>query len=332
MRLQDQVKAVIRTRRYSRRTEKSYWYWIRYFIRFHDLHHPSTMGAREVQEFLTWLAVKCNVAAATQNQALNALVFLYSKVLEQPLGNIGDTVRAKRPPRLPVVLSHDEAMAVITALKMPYRLMASLMYGAGLRVVESARLRVKDIDFSQRVIIVRNGKGGKDRTTLLPQPLCEMLKDWITAIRQTCLTQTTADRIPVTLPFALARKYPSASTSVQWQWLFPSASLCRNDRGTVVRHHVHTSSVQKAVRVAAQRVVLEKPVGCHTFRHTFATELLRRGSDIRTVQELLGHKDLRTTQIYTHVLGQRFAGVRSPLGEAFRLVYPSSVLAAAQPT
>jgi integron integrase len=224
-RLQDQVRAVIRTRRYSRRTEKSYWYWIRYFIRFHDLQHPSTMGPPEVQEFLTWLAVKRNVAAATQNQALNALVFLYGKVLEQPLGNIGDTVRAKRPRRLPVVLSHDEAMAVITTLGMPYRLMASLMYGAGLRVVESARLRVKDIDLSHRVIIVRNGKGGKDRTTLLPQPLCETLRDWIITVRQTCLTQTTADRIPVTLPFALARKYPSASTSVQWQWLFPSVSL-----------------------------------------------------------------------------------------------------------
>jgi integron integrase len=232
-------------RRYSRRTEKSYWYWIRYFIRFHDLHHPSTMGAREVQEFLTWLAVKCNVAAATQNQALNALVFLYSKVLEQPLGNIGDTVRAKRPPRLPVVLSHNEAIAVITALKMPYRLMASLMYGAGLRIVESARLRVKDIDFSRRVIIVRDGKGGRDRTTLLPLPLSETLRDWITAVRQSCLTQTTAERIPVTLPFALTRKYPSASTSVQWQWLFPSVSLCCDERGTVVRHHVHISSVQR---------------------------------------------------------------------------------------
>lgn len=184
--LREKVRAVIRTRRYSRRTEKSYWYWIRYC--FHDLRHPSTMGAREVREFLTWLAVNRNVAAAAQNQALNALVFLYSTVLEQPLGSIGNTVRAKRPPRLPVVLSHDEAMAIITELKMPYRLMASLMYGAGLRIVESARLRVKDIDFSQCVITVRDGKGGKDRTTLLPELLCEPLRDRVADVRQDCMT------------------------------------------------------------------------------------------------------------------------------------------------
>ncbi len=312
--LRERVRDVIRTRHYSHRTEKSYWYWIRYFIRFHDLRHPSSMGANEVRKFLTWLAVERNVAAATQNQALNALVFLYSKVLQQPLGNIGETVRAKRPPRLPVVLSHDDAMTIIAALKMPYRLMASLMYGAGLRVVECARLRVKDIDFSQRVITVRDGKGGKDRTTLLPEPLCEPLRGRIAAIRQTCQAESTGNSIPVTLPFALSRKYPGAATSPQWQWLFPSASLCRDEHGAVARHHVHTSSVQKAVKLATRQTAINKPVGCHTFRHTFATELLRRGSDIRTVQELLGHKDLRTTQIYTHVLGQGFAGVRSPFG------------------
>lgn len=188
-RLRDQLRAVIRTRRYSRRTEKSYWYWIRSYIRFHDLRHPSTMGATEVSKFLTWLAVDRNVAAATQNQALNALVFLYDKVLEQPLGNIGKAVRARRPPRLPVVLSHSEAMTVIAMLPMPYHLMASLMYGAGLRVIESARLRVKDIDFSQRVIIVRNGKGGKDRTTLLPDPLYEPLNRRIAGIRNCSVTR-----------------------------------------------------------------------------------------------------------------------------------------------
>jgi len=313
-RLRDQVRRVIRMRRYSRRTEKSYWLWIRQFIRFHGTRHPSTMGASEVREFLTWLAVHRNVAASTQNQALNALLFLYNQVLEQPLGNIGDAVRAKRPPRLPVVLQHDEAMAIIRELAMPYRMIASLMYGAGLRVVESTRIRVKDIDFSQRVITVRNGKGGKYRTTVLPDAIHESLQDHIDTIRQCLKAEPVARRIPVTLPYALARKYPGAATSLAWQWLFPSSSVCRNDDGLLVRHHIHTSSVQKSVKAAVRKLSLDKPVGCHTFRHTFATELLRSGSDIRTVQELMGHRDLRTTQIYTHVLGQGYAGVRSPLG------------------
>ena len=312
--LQEQIQTVIRTRRYSIRTGKTYWYWIRSFIRFHGLRHPATMGAGEVRQFLSWLAVRRNVAAATQNQALNALVFLYDKVLQQPLGNIGEAVRAKRPPRLPVVLTHEEAMAIIASLGTPYRLLASLMYGAGLRVVESVRLRIKDLDFSQRVITVRNGKGGKDRTTLLPESLGDELRERVAAIRDNYLVDTSANRIPVTLPFALARKYPGAALSMPWQWLFPSTSLCRDVRGMVVRHHLHTSSVQKAVKAAVRRAKVDKPASCHTFRHTFATELLRRGSDIRTVQELLGHRDLRTTQIYTHVLGQGFAGVRSPLG------------------
>lgn len=314
-RLRDQVRHVIRMRRYSRRTEKSYWLWIRQYIHFHGTRHPSTMGAMEVREFLTWLAVHRNVAASTQNQALNALVFLYDRVLEQPLGNIGEAVRARCPPRLPVVLQHDEAMAIIRELAMPYRMMASLMYGSGLRVVESTRIRVKDVDFSQRVITVRNGKGGKDRTTVLPDAIYNPLRNHIATIRQCLQGEPVARRIPVTLPHALARKYPDAATSLAWQWLFPSSSVCRTDDGLIVRHHIHTSSVQKSVKSAVRKLAIEKPVGCHTFRHTFATELLRGGSDIRTVQELLGHRDLRTTQIYTHVLGQGYAGVRSPLGQ-----------------
>lgn len=271
------------------------------------------MGAKEVREFLSWLAVERNVAAATQNQALNALVFLYHRVLERPLGNLAGAARAKRPARLPVVLSHEEALAVINGLEMPYRLMVSLMYGSGLRVIESARLRVQDIDFSRRVITLRDAKGGKDRTTLLPAPLDEPLHERIEAIRRMYVSENGSRRIPVTLPFALARKYAGAGTTLQWQWLFPSVNLCRSDDGTVVRHHIHTSSVQRAVTRSARRTGINKRVGCHTFRHTFATELLRGGSDIRTVQELLGHKDVRTTQIYTHVLGTGFAGVRSPL-------------------
>ena len=313
-RLREQVRRVIRTRRYSRRTEKTYWYWIRYFIRFHNLQHPLEMGEQEVREFLTWLAVKRNVAASTQNQALNALVFLYARVLNKPLGDIGQAVRAKRPPRLPVVLSHDEAVAVIRQLQSPYRLMVSLMYGSGLRVVECARLRVKDIDLNHRTITVRDGKGGKDRTTLLPEPLCQPLARRIDAIRRAMASQPHLQRTPVSLPFALQRKYPGAATTFEWQWLFPSSGVCPDDDGQIVRHHIHTSSIQKAVRQAVRQAGIARPAGCHTFRHTFATELLRHGSDIRTVQELLGHSDLRTTQIYTHVLGQGFAGVRSPLG------------------
>ncbi len=312
-RLREQVRRVIRTRRYSRRTEKSYWYWIRYFIRFHGLRHPAEMGEAEVRQFLTWLATERRIAAATQNQALNALVFLYAKVLETPLGEIGDIVRAKRPPRLPVVLTDSEARAVIDQLKAPYWLMASLMYGAGLRVTECARLRHKDLDFSRRVVTVRDGKGGKDRTTLLPAPLIAPLREHIDQIERRQCARSALAQVPVSLPFALKRKYPNAATTLAWQWLFPSDGVCHDDDGDLVRHHIHVSSVQKAVRRAVRASGIAKQAGCHTFRHSFATELLRRGTDIRTVQELLGHSDLRTTQIYTHVLGKGFAGVVSPL-------------------
>lgn len=313
-RLRDQVRETIRLLHYSTRTEKSYWYWIRYFIRFHGLRHPREMGESEVASFLTWLASERNVAATTQNQALNALVFLYARVLEQPLGDIGSVTRAKRPARLPSVLSHQEAMAVIAATPEPYRLMLSLLYGAGLRVVECARLRVKDLDFDRSIIIVRDGKGGKDRTTLLPQGLQSALRERVLAIRGSFQQTPTDRRTPVSLPFALKRKYPHASRSIEWQWLFPSSSLCRDDDGDIVQHHIHISAIQRTVKRSVQVVGITRPAGCHTFRHTFATELLRRGSDIRTVQELLGHADLRTTQIYTHVLGQGFAGVQSPFG------------------
>lgn len=313
-RLQEQFRAVIRAHHYSIRTEKSYWYWIRFFLRFNAMRHPLEMGPREVNAFLSWLATERHVAAATQNLALNAIVFLYARVLDRPLGDIGPTIRAKRPPHLPVVMSHTEAITVIAHLQAPYDLLASLMYGAGLRVVEAARLRVKDIDFATQVITVRDGKGAKDRTTLLPSSLIERLRERIELIRVRWQARDAFFQIPVSLPFALKRKYPQANRSLQWQWLFPSAGICLDADGDSVRHHVHVSTIQRAVKNAVRECALNKPASCHTFRHSFATELLRRGSDIRTVQTLLGHADVRTTQIYTHVLGQGFAGVQSPLG------------------
>ena len=314
LRLREQFRSVMRLNHYSIRTEKSYWYWIRYFIRFHGMRHPLELGTSDVNAFLSWLATDRQVAAATQNLALNAIVFLYARVLEQPLGEIGDVVRVKRPPRLPTVLTHQEAMSIIEHLGQPYRLLASLMYGAGLRVVESSRLRVKDIDFRNQTIIVRDGKGCKDRTTLLPAPLIIPIKHRIAQIEAAWRSQEEMYKVPVSLPFALRRKYPRASVSLAWQWLFPSSGICLDEDGRSVRHHVHVSTIQRAVKQAVRGTGIEKPVGCHTFRHTFATELLRRGSDIRTVQTLLGHADVGTTQIYTHVLGQGFAGVQSPLG------------------
>lgn len=312
-RLRDQLRRVIRTRRYSRRTEKTYWYSTRYFIRFYRMTHPRDMGEAEVARFLSFLATERNVAVATQNQALNALVFLYRAVLERPLGDIAGVTRAKRPRRLPVVFDHGEAMAVIRALPHPYQLMASLMYGSGLRVTEVARLRVKDIDVRSAVLTVRSGKGDKDRTTVLPSAVAGVLQERIEAVQQLWQSTPAEQRIPVTLLFALARKYPSAGTSLPWQWLFPAPGLCRDDDGRVVRYHIHVSAIQRRVKQAIRACRIMKPTSSHTFRHSFATELLRRGSDIRTVQELLGHADLRTTQIYTHVLGEGFTGVKSPL-------------------
>lgn len=313
-RLQEQFRSVMRANHYSLRTEKSYWYWIRFYLRFHAMRHPSEMGAREVNQFLSWLATDRHVAAGTQNLALNALVFLYARVLEQPLGDIGETIRAKKSRHLPVVMSHYEAMTVISYLHGPYQLLASLMYGAGLRVVEAARLRVKDIDFATHVITVRDGKGAKDRTTLLPTSLAAQLANRIELIRTLRHEGDPFFQVPVSLPFALKRKYPEAPKSLQWQWLFPSGGICLDQDRDSVRHHVHVSTIQRAVKKAIRQSGLNKPASCHTFRHSFATELLKRGSDIRTVQTLLGHADVRTTQIYTHVLGQGFAGVQSPLG------------------
>ena len=273
-RLHEQFRNVIRVNHYSIRTEKTYWYWIRYFLRYHQMRHPLEMGPAEVSAFLTWLAVSRHVTAATQNQALNALVFLYGKVLDRPLGDIGDTVRAKRPARIPTVLTHGEATQIIALLQEPHKLIASLMYGSGLRVVEACRLRIKDIDFDRQIITVRSGKGDKDRTTLLPTSLIEPLRERRARIQRAWRKQDAFYQCDASLPYALRRKYPNAARSLEWQWLFPSQGLCADDEGNIVRHHLH----------------------------------------VNAVQTLLGHADVRTTQIYTHVLGNAFAGVQSPLG------------------
>ena len=312
--LRDQFREAIRVRHYSPRTEKTYWYWIRYFIRFHKLRHPAEMSEPEVSAFLTWLATKRDVAAATQNQALNALVFLYRHVIKVPLGDIENISRVRRPPKLPVVLSHNEAMTVIGRLSAPHKLIVSLIYGAGLRVTEAARLRVKDIDFGLRTITVRDGKGAKDRNTLLPGALATSLRALTEARTNEVKAVPAEKRTATSMHGALARKYPFASVSAQWQWLFPSEGLCQDQEGRWVRHHLHVSAVQKAVKRAVAEAGVGKVATSHTFRHSFATQLLLSGADIRTVQELLGHSDLNTTQIYTHVLGQGFAGARSPLG------------------
>ena len=273
-RLHEQFRNVIRVNHYSIRTEKTYWYWIRYFLRYHQMRHPLEMGPAEVSAFLTWLAVSRHVTAATQNQALNALVFLYGKVLDRPLGDIGDTVRAKRPARIPTVLTPGEATQIIALLQEPHKLIASLMYGSGLRVVEACRLRIKDIDFDRQIITVRSGKGDKDRTTLLPTSLIEPLRERRARIQRAWRKQDAFYQCDASLPYALRRKYPNAARSLEWQWLFPSQGLCADDEGNIVRHHLH----------------------------------------VNAVQTLLGHADVRTTQIYTHVLGNAFAGVQSLLG------------------
>lgn len=273
------------------------------------------MGESEVAAFLTHLAVDRKVAASTQNQALNALVFVYKHVLDRPLGDIADAVRAKRPARLPVVLSQDEVRRLLAELRGAKWLVACLQYGSGLRLMESIRLRVKDLEFDRRAVIVREGKGGKDRVVTLSDALVEPLQRHL-ASRRNLFDQDSAQGFgSVYLPHALARKYPNAEGSWAWQYVFPSTRLSRDPRsGVTRRHHLDESVVQKAVARAVRKCGIEKPASCHTLRHSFATHLLERGADIRTVQEQLGHADVRTTQIYTHVIQRGGRAVLSPLG------------------
>ncbi len=313
-RLLDRVRASIRTKGYSIRTEQAYVDWIRRFILFHAKRHPGEMGKAEVEAFLTHLAVNRNVAASTQNQALCALLYLYREVLGRDLPWLDDVTRAKKPKRLPVVLTPDEVKRLLDRLAGTKWLMASLLYGSGLRLLECLRLRVHDVDFEMRQITVRSGKGGKDRVTVLPDPLAGPLRRQIDQVRVFHERDTLDGLDGVYLPFALERKYPNASKAFGWQYLFPADGVSRDPRsGKIRRHHLGESVLQRAVKQAVREAGINKPASCHSLRHSFATHLLERGQDIRTVQELLGHQDIRTTQIYTHVTRRGALGVMSPL-------------------
>jgi len=307
------VRDAIRLKHYSIRTEQAYVNWIKRYIYFHNVRHPAEMGAPEVQAFLTHLAVEGNVAASTQNQALSALLFLYKKVLHQDLGPI-DAMRAKKPKRLPSVLTKEEVHSVLGHLSGTHLLTAKLLYGSGLRLMECLLLRVKDLDFAHRQILVRDGKGEKDRVTMLPESLVSPLQDHLRIVKRTHEEDLAKGYGAVYLPYALERKYPNAEREWLWQYIFPANRLSVDPRsGIVRRHHIHESSLQKAVRAAAQATGIPKRISPHTFRHSFATHLLEAHYDIRTVQELLGHKDVKTTMIYTHVLNRGGLAVRSPL-------------------
>ncbi len=312
--LLDRLREALRARHYGRRTEQAYCYWVKRFICFRGVRDPAEMAEPEVNLFLTHLAVKDRVSASTQTQALSGILFLYRHVLGREMGALDGLIRARKPRRLPVVMTKDEVRALVGELQGEYRLMAELMYGSGLRLMECLRLRIHDIDFGLHQITVRDGKGAKDRVTMLPQavkgPLLEHLKR-VGAIHQQDLQEGwgRAD-----LPHALARKYPNAAAAQGWQYVFPAQHRWVNRHtGKEGRHHVHESAVQRVVKDAVRKAGMVKHATCHTFRHSFATHVLEDGYDIRTVQELLGHKDVKTTMIYTHVLNRGGRGVRSPV-------------------
>jgi integron integrase len=310
----EQMRSFMRARRYSLRTEQAYLDWVRRFILFHAKRHPREMAETEVVEFLTHLATQRNVAASTQNQALSALLFLYQQFLGKKLGRLDGALRASRPPRLPVVLTREEVRSVLAHVRPPYRLMAELLYGSGLRLLECLRLRVKDVDFGYSRIVVRDGKGAKDRVTMLPGRLRRPLKEHLAHAKAVHERDLQLGFGSVHLPDALERKYPNAHRSWMWQYVFPAAKRSVDPvSGRVQRHHVLEKSLQNAVANAVRATGIAKPASCHTLRHSFATHLLDGGYDIRTVQELLGHKDVSTTMIYTHVLNRPGIGVKSPL-------------------
>ena len=313
-RLVDRVRARLHLRHMSRRTEQAYLHWMRRFVAFHGQRHPRELGAAEVEDFLSSLATVRKVSASTQNQALAALLFLYREVLELELPKLEGLVRAAKPRRLPVVLTRDEAALVLGTLTGTPRLMALLLYGSGLRLLECCRLRVKDLDLGSLVLTVRQGKGDRDRRTLLPQTLAQPLRTHLLVVHKQHDDDLAEGAGWVELPGSLGRKLPGAGRDWPWQWVFPAVRhyTCR-ETGQRRRHHLHETVLQKAVRRAARRAGLAKRVTTHAFRHSFATHLLEDGYDIRTVQELLGHRSVKTTMIYTHVLNRGYGGVRSPL-------------------
>jgi len=313
--LLNQMREVMRTRRYSLQTEKTYIYWIKKYIFFHDVRHPKEMGANEVGAFLTHLAVNGNVAAATQNQAMFALLFLYKEILGVELERLGGKfTSAKQSARVPVVLTRDEAAAVLSKLSGVNWIMANLLYGAGLRLKECLRLRVKDLDFGYKQITVRDGKGGKDRFTILPEKLVAPLQKHLETVKTLHQNDLQSGLGAVLLPFAFDGKHSNAAREWKWQYVFPSPKISRDPRtGKLGRHHLSESGLQKAVKIGLQKASVEKHASCHTLRHSFATHLLQNGSDIRTIQDLLGHRELTTTMIYTHVLQNNRLGVKSPV-------------------
>ena len=314
MKLMDQMHAALQSRHYSPRTEKTYCLWVKRYVFFHEVQHPAEMGEREINEFLTHLAVNEKVSASTQNQALAALLFLYRHVIGREIGHLGEVVRARKSKRVPVVMTQEEVKTVLSELNGDKWLMTSLMYGTGLRLMECLQLRVQDIDFSGNEITVHDGKGNKDRVTMLPESLKEPLRTQLRRARAIHQKDLAEGWGHVELPDALDRKYPSAPTEWRWQWVFPQQKRWKNTRtGEQGRHHVHETVLQRAVKEAVRRSGVAKHIGCHTFRHSFATHLLETGYDIRTIQELLGHKSVSTTMIYTHVLNAGGQGVRSPM-------------------
>jgi integron integrase len=314
-RLLDQLRDRIRLKHYSRRTEQAYVQWVKRYIYFHGKRHPVEMGKAEVEAFLTSLAVERNVAASTQSQALSALLFLYKEVLGTDLPWLSEVTRAKKPARLPTVLTREEVHRLLGCVADPLLdLVVRLLYGTGMRVMECVRLRVKDVEFERNEIVVRDGKGGKDRVTMLPVSLAQRLQAHLKVVKAQHDADLAQGRGEVWLPDAVAVKYPNAARAWAWQYVFPAAGFSVDPRsGVVRRHHLDEQRVQRAVRQAAQRAQIAKPVTPHTLRHSFATHLLEGGYDIRTVQELLGHSDVSTTMIYTHVLNRGGRGVVSPL-------------------
>lgn len=313
-RLQEQVEEEIRVRHYSYRTGVTYWKWVKRYILFYDKKHPSEMGAEEIQNFLSFLATKRRISASSQNQALSALLFLYKNVLKIELPWMDDITRAKRPIRVPIVLSRTEVAGILKCLQGRSWLMANILYGSGLRLTECLRLRVQDIDFEYLQLTIRDGKGGKDRRTILPETLVPHVEHQLEFVRGVFERDVEEGSNGVSLPDAIDRKYPNASTDWRWQYLFPSSKYAYiKHNQSMRRHHAHPSGLARVLKQAVKEAGIPKRATSHTFRHSFATHLLESGYDIRTVQELLGHSNVQTTQIYTHVMKRGGHAVRSPL-------------------